>query len=118
MFIGKQVGVEPWRFLFFSEALPCFLVGVLVLLLLPDEPTSCGSFLDADGHRWLCERSARMQEEKRKLNPNGAGASSMTTAASLRRIMRDARVLIASISGFFWSCGQVSIFFEPTAPLP
>ena len=67
MFIGKQVGVEPWRFLFFSEALPCFLVGVLVLLLLPDEPASCGSFLDADGHRWLCERSARMQEEKRKL---------------------------------------------------
>ena len=110
MLAGERAGVEPWRFLFFVEALPCFAVGALVLALLPDEPAACGGFLGADGCAWLCERSARAQEEKRRRNPGGPGAPP-TAAGALRRLLRDERVLIASFSGFFWSCGQWGLTF-------
>lgn len=113
MLAGERVGVEPWRFLFFVEALPCFAVGALVLALLPDEPAACGGLLGADGCGWLCERSARAQEEKQRRNPGGpeSRGAPPTAAGALRRLLRDERVLIASFSGFFWSCGQWGLTF-------
>jgi D-galactonate transporter len=90
-----------WRFMFFVEGIPALLVGVLVLVLLPDRPTRA---------RWLsgAEQQAlerRIAEEDAAQVPQGTG---------LLAGLRDRRVVALSVIYFGVVFGlYVLAFFLP-----
>jgi D-galactonate transporter len=90
-----------WRFMFFVEGIPALLVGVLVLMLLPDRPTRA---------RWLSGVEQRALE--RRIADEDAAQVPQETG--LRAGLRDRRVVALSVIYFGVVFGlYVLAFFLP-----
>lgn len=90
-----------WRFMFFVEGIPALLVGVLVLVLLPDRPTRA---------RWLS--GAERQALERRIADEDAAQVPQETG--LLAGLRDGRVVALSVIYFGVVFGlYVLAFFLP-----
>jgi MFS transporter, ACS family, tartrate transporter len=90
-----------WRFMFFVEGIPALLVGVLVLVLLPDRPTRA---------RWLS--GAEQQALERRIADEDAAQVPQETG--LLAGLRDRRVVALSVIYFGVVFGlYVLAFFLP-----
>ncbi|QJY49234.1 MFS transporter [Pseudonocardia broussonetiae] len=92
---------QGWRFMFFAEGVPAVLVGLLVLVLLPDRPTTA-RWLEPDAARAL---EARIADEDAAQVPETTG---------MRDALRDGRVVALSVVYFGVVFGlYVLAFFLP-----
>jgi MFS transporter, ACS family, tartrate transporter len=90
-----------WRFMFFVEGLPAVLLGVAVLFLLPDRPTSA---------RWLTRAEATALEE----HLAAEDAREVGREVPMREALTDPRVLALSVVYFGIVFGlYVLAFFLP-----
>jgi ACS family tartrate transporter-like MFS transporter len=92
-------GISGWRWLFIIEGLPAILLGVLVLVVLPDRPRDAS---------WLSKEEAgalqaRLDKEARETRAHGYG--------DLRRALASPRVLLLSAAYFCLVIGLYGIGF-------
>lgn len=92
---------QGWRFMFFAEGVPAVLVGLLVLVLLPDRPTKA---------RWLEPDAARALEAR----ITAEDAAQVPETTGMRDALRDGRVVALSVVYFGVVFGlYVLAFFLP-----
>jgi ACS family tartrate transporter-like MFS transporter len=92
---------QGWRFMFFVEGVPAVLVGLLVLVLLPDRPTRA---------RWLTTDQARALEA----TITAEDAAEVPGHTGMREALRDGRVVGLSVVYFGVVFGlYVLAFFLP-----
>jgi MFS family permease len=92
---------QGWRFMFFVEGIPAVLVGLLVLVLLPDRPTRA---------RWLSADEATALEA----TIAAEDAAEVPGHTGMREALRDGRVVALSVVYFGVVFGlYVLAFFLP-----
>jgi MFS transporter, ACS family, tartrate transporter len=95
-------GLRGWQLMFVAEGIATILIGVGVLVWLPERPADA-RWLGPDERAWLAETLAR--EERQKV---AAGAT------SLRQAFVDRRVLLATLVCFlFVCCNFGTVFWLP-----
>jgi MFS transporter, ACS family, tartrate transporter len=62
--LDGDLGLRGWQWLFLAEGLPAIVLGIVVLMYLPDRPSDA-RWLSPDASRWLEARLAREQGECR-----------------------------------------------------
>ncbi len=92
---------QGWRFMFFVEGIPAVLVGLLVLVFLPDRPTRA---------RWLTSEQAQALEA----TIAAEDAAEVPGHTGMREALRDSRVVALSVVYFGVVFGlYVLAFFLP-----
>ena len=98
-----QFGLAGWQWLFVVEAVPSFVLGLVVLARLPDGPADA-RWLSEEERRWLIERLATERAEQ-----------SREGTLPLGRALRDPRILVFSLIYFLNVVGGYGLdFFAPT----
>ncbi|HWO12602.1 MAG TPA: MFS transporter [Polyangiaceae bacterium] len=98
-----QLGLSGWQWLFVVEALPSFVLGLVVLTRLPDGPREA-RWLSEEEQRWLIDRLAHERAEQ-----------SREGTLSLRSALGDRRILVFSLIYFLNVVGGYGLdFFAPT----
>jgi MFS transporter, ACS family, tartrate transporter len=98
-----QLGLAGWQWLFIVEGIPSFVLGLVVLGVLPDGPADA-RWLSADERAWLTERLERERAEQ-------ASQGSLP----LLQALRDPRILLLSAIYFLNVVGGYGLdFFAPT----
>jgi MFS family permease len=96
-------GLAGWQWLFIAEAVPSLVLGVVVLVRLPDGPRDA-RWLDTEERAWLEQRlaSERAEQDRRGHMP-------------FARVLGDRRVLLFSLIYFLNVVGGYGLdFFAPT----
>jgi len=98
-----QFGLKSWQWLFLVEGVPSVVLGVVVLLYLPDSPRSA-SWLTPEESAWLTSRlDAERAEQERHEH------------LSLGRALSSPRILLLSLIYFLGVVGAYGLdFFSPT----
>ncbi|MDQ0376195.1 MFS transporter [Amycolatopsis thermophila] len=95
-------GLSGWRWVFILQGLPAVLVGLVVLVYLPNKPAQA-SFLSAEEKDWL----------ETEINKDYAPEQKETFLGQLR-VMKDRRVLYMAFANLFAACGLYGFtFFVP-----
>ena len=98
-----QFGLSGWQWLFVVEAVPSFVLGLLVLARLPDGPADARWLSEAE-RSWLLTRLERERAEQTREG-----------SIPLGRALRDRRVLAFSLIYFLNVVGGYGLdFFGPT----
>ncbi|MFL9909344.1 MFS transporter [Paraburkholderia sp. RL17-337-BIB-A] len=93
-------GLHGWQWLFFLEALPAVVIGVVIWFLLPDR------VVDA---RWLSD------EQKKTIAANIAREDAQKPTASTRSVFTNGRIWLMSLMLFAFATGNMGIsFWLPT----
>jgi MFS family permease len=98
-----QLGLAGWQWLFVVEGIPSLVLGVVVMLRLPDGPHEA-RWLDPDEKAWLVQRLAHERAEQ-----------DARESLSLLQALRDPRILLLSLIYFLNVVGGYGLdFFAPT----
>jgi MFS transporter, ACS family, tartrate transporter len=98
-----RFGLAGWQWLFIAEAVPSFVLGLVVLAVLPDGPRDA-RWLDDEERAWLEARLAheRAEQEQKESLP-------------LLAVLKDRRILLFSLIYFLNVVGGYGLdFFAPT----
>lgn len=104
---GSKV-MAPWRWLFLIEALPNFLLVIPLYMLLPDGPSSSGSFLSAAELRWMTDREKDLEIAREKMSARLADSDQRP---ALVRLLFDVRVMMLVFALFFLASAYSGVFF-------
>ncbi len=103
-FADGLAGWRGWQWLFVAEGLPSMVVGLLVLAMLPDNPSGA-KWLDAEERALIAER---LQEDERAKASDG-------TRVRVGEIFLDLRVWTFAIAFFCLNAGFYALnFWMPT----
>lgn len=108
----EAAGLKGWQWMFLMEAIPTILLGMVVLIVLPDRPADA-KWLSAEEKRWLQAELAREHADS-----SHGHASSLREALTMPRVWRYGLVyfcILVGLYGFsFWlpqiiaSLGQIT----------
>ncbi|MEV0104878.1 MFS transporter [Nocardia sp. NPDC050799] len=101
--MNETLGVEGWRWLFFVEGLPAFLIGLLGLRLIPSRPAEA---------RWLSDHERRWLNEQ--LTPPEQPVTAATGKTRSWTAILDGRVIVLALAQ---TC-SVMAFYGVTLWLP
>ncbi|HVJ20964.1 MAG TPA: MFS transporter [Polyangiaceae bacterium] len=103
--VDGAMGWHGWQWLFFLEALPSLLLGIVVLAVLPNKPADA---------KWLSQEekdfvTSRIDAERKEVESENHGHLSVLKAFA------DPRVLLVSLVYFLSVCGAYGLdFFMPS----
>lgn len=98
-----QFGLAGWQWLFLVEGLPSVVLGIVVLLVLPDGPKSA-AWLTPEESSWLSTRLATERAEQER-----------TEHLTLRQAFTDPRILVLSLIYFLSVVAAYGLdFYSPT----
>jgi MFS transporter, ACS family, tartrate transporter len=98
-----RFGLAGWQWLFLVEGLPSLVLGVVVLLALPDGPNAAAWLTPAE-KSWLCGRLAAEREEQERVEH-----------LTLRQAFADPRILGLSFIYFLGVVAAYGLdFYSPT----
>ena len=102
-----------WQWLFIIEGLPVIVVAALVLIFLPNSPSSCQNFLSIDEQASLMRKTDKIQEDKQMkrthLPSESKDVSKDKERATLKIVSRllklatDKRILLLIAGQFLWT---------------
>ena len=104
----RSTVMASWRWLFLIEALPNFLLVVPLCMLLPDGPSSSGSFLTTPELRWMTDREKALENGREKMSARLADSDKRS---ALVRLLLDIRVVMLVFTLFFMASAYAGFFF-------
>jgi MFS transporter, ACS family, tartrate transporter len=100
--LDGRLGLHGWQWLFIVEAVPALIMGVLCLVLLPDNPSKA-SWLADDERQWLGERLAAERSEPASVE-----------SESTWQVLRHPRVLgLAIVYAGSVGCNYALSYWQP-----